>query len=117
MRRKAILLAVMGIVLVVGTGVSLVAVLVSDPAGSAGVGSYLEKNSAPAEVRSVSPGGSDNEVHSSAYRLAARPEKLPEEDASYDHEDKEFLQADDEGHDVVLQGAQDREQDNADTQD
>jgi hypothetical protein len=118
MRRKLILLAVMGIVLAGGTGVSLAAVLVSDLAGSAGAGSFLEKNSGPAEVRSVSPGGRDNEVRSSAYRLAARPDKLPEESASYDHEDEERLQAnDEEGNSGAYQGIQDREQDDAETED
>ena len=118
MSRKAILLAAMGVVLVVGIGMSLAAVLVSDPAGAGGAGSGLEKNSGPAEVRRVSPGGSDNEVHSSASWLAASSDEPTEQDARYDREDEELLQAnDDEGHDVVLQGAQDQERDDADTED
>jgi hypothetical protein len=93
MRGKAILLAMMGIVLMVGTGVSLAAVLVGDPTG---IGSDLAANRGPTVDRSVSPGGRDDAARSSAYRLASHSEELPEEDISYDHEDEELLQADDE---------------------
>jgi hypothetical protein len=118
MKRKAILLAVMGIILVVGTGVSLATVLISDPAGAGGAGSALATNGGPTGDRSVSPGGSDNEIRSSAYWLAASSDEPTEQDARYDREDEEHLQAnDDDRYDVGDQGEQDQERDDADTED
>jgi hypothetical protein len=118
MRRKAILLAMMGVVLAVGTGVSLAAVLVGDFAGSTDAGSYLENNSGPVEVRSVSPGGRDNEVRSSANQLAAHPNERLEEGASYYHEDEERLQADDDkGNDSGNQGELAAAQDDGEAED
>jgi hypothetical protein len=118
MKRKAILLAVMGIILVVGTGVSLTTVLISDPTGAGGAGADLATNSGPIGVRSISPGGSDNEIRSSAYWLAASSDEPPEQDARYDREDEELLQAnDDDRYDVGEQGEQDQERDDADTED